>query len=208
MGSPQCGWMVPKRAKAPVKTSYLGRILVLRCWILGCFFLASYSELAESWPIPHRRWAAGWAAGWAASFRKRTTAREHQAPWAIQGHLAWSEVLHKGQPDCEGWPQAGQGMAEAWERQGEVGRNNVMFEPNGEIQTGRDCPSSSPVVPPRRILLTWAGRVATPSHDDSHLPRSWRLVQMTLCVSCCPVSVWSRVLGISRGSSARVPRIR
>lgn len=27
-----------------------------------------------------------------------------------------------------------------------------MLEPNGEIQTGRDCPSSSPVVPQRDML--------------------------------------------------------
>lgn len=31
----------------------------------------------------------------------------------IQGHLAWSEVLHKGQPDCKkDGTQAGQSMAE------------------------------------------------------------------------------------------------
>lgn len=35
---PKCGWTVPKRAKAPVKTSYRGRIPGLRCWILDCFF--------------------------------------------------------------------------------------------------------------------------------------------------------------------------
>lgn len=83
---------------------------------------------------------------------KRTTAREHQAPWDIQGHLAWSEVLHKGQAGLR--RMAGK-QGRAWQRhegQGEVGRNNVMFEPNGEIQTGRHCPSSSPVVPLGRIL--------------------------------------------------------
>lgn len=49
-------------------------------------------SLPRAGPSPNRRWAAGWAA----SFRKRATARKHQAPWDIQGHLAWSEVLHQG----------------------------------------------------------------------------------------------------------------
>lgn len=76
--------------------------------LLSSFVFRACRELAHP---PTRRWAAGWAA----SFRKRATAREHQAPWGVQGHLAWSEVLHKGQPDCEGC--AGK-QGRAWQRHG------------------------------------------------------------------------------------------
>lgn len=86
---------------------------VLRCWILGCFFVASYSELAESWPIPQPslgRWLGGFLP------KKDLGEGGTKRLGAIQGHLALSEVLHKGQPDCEGWhasrAEHGRGMAE------------------------------------------------------------------------------------------------
>lgn len=106
--------------------------------------------------------------------------------------------------------QAGQSMAEAWQRQGEVGRKNIMSEPNGEIQTGRECPSSSPVVPWRRILRTSAGRVATPSPDDK--PSA---AILTACANDSPRIVMpspsvvpGRGDGDIKGLLRRVPKIR
>ena len=89
--------------------SYLEKILVLRCWILGCFFLASYSELAENWAIPQPSLGC-----WLGGFLPRKD-HDEGAPSALD-HLAWSEVLHKGQPDCDRWhvsrAEHGRGMAE------------------------------------------------------------------------------------------------
>lgn len=92
MTRPQSGWTVPKRVKARVKTSYLGRIPAQRCWILDCLFhsVASYSEFAEgSGQGGLLSAGSAWLAGWPGLFRERTRAKDDQAPGAIQGHLAW-----------------------------------------------------------------------------------------------------------------------
>lgn len=70
------------------------------CLLLHGFVFRACRELA---PLPIVDGLGGF-------LPKRTMAREHQAPRVIQGHLAWSEVLHKGQSDGEGWP-AKQGRA-------------------------------------------------------------------------------------------------
>lgn len=76
------------------------------------FFLASYSEPAESWPIAPT--VAGPLAGRLPS-EKGPRRGSTKRLGAIQGHLALSEVLHKGQAGLR--RMAGK-QGRAWQRHG------------------------------------------------------------------------------------------
>ena len=159
-----------------------------------CFFLASYSEPAESWPMPPT--VAGPLAGRLRSGKGRRRGSTKRLG-AIQGHLAWSEVLHKGQPDCEGW-QAGSA-----DKVRSAGIMSCLSQTE-KYRRGATVLHQAPLCHSDGSCATWVGRVATPSPDDSHLPRS-----SGLCAE--RVSAYrdaqSRFWG-HQGALRRVPSIR